>query len=201
MLKNYSDKLDEGGKEQLHVINKMVQRMAQLVKDLLAFSKGGKAIIKKAEVNMNELVQALADEIKIANPDINYALVMQNLPPAFCDQGLITQVWTNLISNAVKYSKNNKHAVIEVGSDVVNGQQTYYVKDNGAGFDMQHACKLFSAFQRLHKQEEFEGTGVGLATAHRIITGHGGQIWAEAEVNQGATFYFSIPPRTDAGPQ
>jgi two-component system sensor histidine kinase/response regulator len=193
--------LDEAGKEQLNVINKMVHRMSQLVKDLLAFSRGGKAIITKAEVNMNDLARTVADEVKIASPGDNYQFLIQNLPPAFCDQGLMAQVWTNLISNAVKYSKNKEHAVIEVGSQVIQGQQTYYVKDNGAGFDMQHAEKLFAAFQRLHRQEEFEGTGVGLATVYRIITSHGGHIWAEAKVNQGATFYFSIPPPAISGPE
>ena len=105
---------------------------------------------------------------------------------------LIKQVWINLISNAVKYSRKKEQPVIEIGSTGVNGNQMFFIKDNGAGFDMQYADKLFGVFQRLHKVAEYEGTGVGLALVHRIVTKHGGKIWAEAKTNEGATFYFTL---------
>jgi len=193
MMREYSNKLDENGREQLKVIDKMICRMSQLVKDLLEFSRGGKAMIVKSEVNMNELVHVAVEEVKMTclNPACNFKI--NDMPPAFCDARLLKQVWVNLVQNAVKYSKNNSAAIVEIGTACINGTATYYVKDNGTGFDMKHADRLFGAFQRLHKQEEFEGTGVGLATVYRIIAGHGGRIWAEAKVNEGATFYFTLP--------
>jgi len=110
---------------------------------------------------------------------------------------LIKQVWGNLILNAIKYSKKKENPVVEIGAEIISGALTYYVKDNGAGFDMKHADKLFGVFKRLHADSDFEGTGVGLATVQRIIARHGGEIWAEAKVNEGATFYFTLPQESN----
>ena len=115
------------------------------------------------------------------------------LPPAKGDQSLIKQVWINLISNAIKYSKNKNHAQIEIGAYEKGNQVIYYVKDNGAGFDMKYYDKLFGVFQRLHSQEEFEGTGIGLAIVQKIVSRHKGSVWAESVLNEGSTFYFSLP--------
>jgi light-regulated signal transduction histidine kinase (bacteriophytochrome) len=114
------------------------------------------------------------------------------LPSVNCDPGLIQQVFVNLLSNAVKYTRHCERAVIEIDQLTVAGQVVVFVRDNGAGFDSQYADKLFGTFQRLHTEEEFEGTGVGLATVQRIVRKHGGRVWAEAETNQGATFYFTL---------
>jgi two-component system, sensor histidine kinase and response regulator len=116
-----------------------------------------------------------------------------HIDPTFADHTLLTQVWINLISNAIKYSAKKENPVVEIGSQRSEKNIVYYVKDNGAGFNMDYVDKLFGVFQRLHKSDEFEGTGVGLAIVQRIITRHGGRVWAEAKVNEGATFYFSLP--------
>ena len=118
---------------------------------------------------------------------------LNELKPANCDHTLIKQVWSNLLSNAVKYSKNEENPLIEIGSVEKNNQVVYYIKDNGVGFDTQYAGKLFGVFQRLHKTSDFPGTGVGLAIVHRKINRHGGKVWADAKVNEGAVFYFTLP--------
>ena len=123
----------------------------------------------------------------------NVEIIIKDLPNAWGDESLINQVWINLISNALKYSKNKEKAVIEIGGKVDDEKITFYVKDNGVGFDMKYADKLFGVFQRLHKAKDFEGVGIGLANVNRIIVRHGGTCWAESEVGKGATFYFSKP--------
>ena len=114
------------------------------------------------------------------------------MPLSFADSTTIKQVWINLISNSIKYSKRKEKIIIEIGSEIKGDEIIYYIKDNGAGFDMRYANKLFGVFQRLHSEEEFEGTGVGLAIVQRIISKHGGRIWAEGKENEGATFYFTL---------
>jgi two-component system sensor histidine kinase/response regulator len=191
LLEDYADKLDDEGKRMLKGIQKNAKRMNKLVEDLLEFSKLGRKEPKKSRIDTETLVADIVNEIGISRS--NKATIKLNpLIPVWADLSLITQVWTNLISNAIKYSSGKDHPSIEIGS-IQDNEIVYYVKDNGAGFSMEYVDKLFGVFQRLHKADEFEGTGVGLAIVHKIIEKHGGRVWAEGRVNEGATFYFSLP--------
>jgi PAS domain S-box-containing protein len=193
LLTDYKDKLDADASEFLNIIDMNARRMGQLIRDLLAFSQLGKQPLKAREVDMNVLVSVAVAQLKSHIPDFNATLKIQPLWATHCDEALMLQVWTNLIGNAIKYSGKKQQPVIEIGMIEKEGQQAYYIKDNGAGFDMAHAGKLFGAFQRLHHIGDFEGSGIGLSTVHRIITRHGGHIWAEGKINEGATFYFTLP--------
>lgn len=177
----------------LQMIEQNVTRMGSLVKHVLAFARLGKKSLKISQTDMQAEVQALLSPhfLKALYPHTQ--VMVKHLPQALCDASLIGQVWYNLIGNALKYSAKKEQPLVEVGATLHDNETTYYVKDNGAGFNMAYAPKLFGAFQRLHTHEEFEGQGIGLATAHRIITRHGGRIWAEAREGQGATFYFTLP--------
>jgi light-regulated signal transduction histidine kinase (bacteriophytochrome) len=141
---------------------------------------------------MSEMVTAICNDMRNEQLNRNIQFNISGLTPALADLMAIKQVWLNLISNAVKYSKYKSNTVIEIGSANEDGEIVYRVKDNGAGFDMRYADKLFGVFQRLHSDEEFEGTGVGLALVQRIIIKHGGRVWAEGKTNEGATFYFTL---------
>jgi PAS domain S-box-containing protein len=193
LLTDYKDKLDDEGKQFLQIISDSSTRMSQLIRDLLAFSKLGKADLIKKEINMLEVIQVVLDEMRFTFSDKSFKFVTHSIANALGDLHLIKQVWFNLISNAIKYSSKKETPLIEIGCLHQNNQTVYYVKDNGAGFDMKYATKLFGVFKRLHNNEDFEGTGVGLATVHRIITRHGGRIWAEAKPGEGATFFFTLP--------
>ena len=142
---------------------------------------------------MQTLVNEITHDIKEQETSREIDFVVHELPAAMADETLIKEVWTNLLSNAVKYTTGKQKAVIEIGAHENDDETVYYVKDNGAGFDMEYYDKLFMVFQRLHSSKEFEGTGVGLATVQRIVNRHGGKVWAEGKVNEGATFYFSLP--------
>lgn len=191
LVEDYYNKLDKEGQHTLNVIMANAERMGQLIDDLLNFSKLGKASITKDTVDMNQLVNDVLQELQLSGIKMPQ-LHMNDLQPAYCDRNLIKQVWNNLISNAIKYSGKKPDPAIEIGMQESGNGIAYYVKDNGAGFDMQYYHKLFGVFQRLHKIEDFPGTGVGLAIIQRIITRHEGMVWAEAKVNEGATFYFSL---------
>jgi two-component system sensor histidine kinase/response regulator len=142
---------------------------------------------------MTEMVSEVIEAMRVINQDKNKAQIKLNdLKAANCDPSLIRQVWVNLISNSIKYSSKKEKPLVEIGSTEAEGRTIYYVRDNGVGFDMRYYSKLFGVFQRLHKLSEFEGTGVGLALVHRIVTKHGGQVWAEAVIDEGATFYFTL---------
>jgi two-component system sensor histidine kinase/response regulator len=192
--RKYNDDLTDDGKQLLQGIKEHTRQMGQLIDDLLNFSKLGRTEPVKKVVDMNELVQAAVNQLRSGDEKMNARFRFLELEPAYGDRSLVHQVWINLISNAVKYSKNEIEPVIEIGMQKMDGEDVYYVKDNGAGFDMQHYDKLFGVFQRLHKSSEFEGTGVGLAMVYAVITKHGGRIWAESKLNGGATFYFTLPP-------
>ena len=141
---------------------------------------------------MNALAHGAISEIKAGDNQLTAEIIVKPLEPALCDRSLIYRVWINLIHNGVKYSRNKEKPVVEIGTIEKEGQPVYYVKDNGAGFDMKDADRLFSVFQRLHKESDFEGTGVGLALVNSIIKKHGGKIWVDAKVDEGATFYFTL---------
>jgi light-regulated signal transduction histidine kinase (bacteriophytochrome) len=143
--------------------------------------------------NMNELIESVYAEVKNAYPERNIILKLAILPKVKADRAMMRQVWVNLIGNAVKFSRNREVTKIEIGSYADNAGTVYWIKDNGAGFDMNYADKLFKVFQRLHSGEEFEGTGVGLSLACRIVERHGGKIWAEAKPDSGACFFFMLP--------
>ncbi len=188
----YSNKLDEEGIKIIEVILRNSRVMGELIDDLLTFSRLGRKEISRMEIPMNSLVKSVSDEFLSAPSGNKITFTIRPLPPAEGDKALIKQVWVNLISNAVKYASRQPEICIEIGSYVKEGQNIYFIKDNGVGFDMKYYHKLFGVFQRLHSQEEFEGTGVGLATTQRIVKKHRGEIWAEAAVNEGATFHFSL---------
>lgn len=186
---DYAAQLPDDAKEIVSDIMVNTQRMEKLINHLLAFSQIGQTELQKTKIPMREMVRSICSETKTAN----MRFIINKLPDVDGDEIAIRQVWVNLISNAVKYSGRSRNPIIEIGSTTDGHDTTYYVKDNGAGFDMRHVDKLFGVFQRLHSEDEFQGTGVGLAIVHRIITKHGGRVWAEGKINQGATFYFSLP--------
>lgn len=194
VLADYATKLDDEGHRMLDVIRSEAQRMGRLIDDLLAFSRLGRQPIESVQIGMRTLAQEIFDELSALEPNRHIQLELHPLPPGFGTQAMIRQVWVNLIGNAIKFTKDREVAVVEIGANEGEGGETvYYIKDNGVGFEMRFVDKLFGVFQRLHTEQEFPGTGVGLALVQRIILRHGGRVWAEAEVNHGATFYFTLP--------
>ncbi len=192
--KGYADRLDEKGLHYLSVICARVKSMAGLIDDLLSFSRLTLQEVAKTGVDMNLLVAQVAAEMPGSSPGVPQpAIQLGPLPDALADPALLRQVWVNLLSNAVKYSRHVASPLIEVSGRVEGAEAVYSVRDNGAGFDMAYYGKLFEVFERLHGDDEFEGTGVGLATVHRVITRHGGRVWAEGKVGEGAVFHFALP--------
>ncbi len=192
VLEDFSPQLPEEGKRYLERIRNGGQQMGELIDDLLAFSRLSRRPVSRQTIDNSKLVKIILDELKfvLANREVQFQ--MGQLPSCYADPALLKQVWVNLISNAVKYSRDKNPAIIEIGSKCENNEHVFFVRDNGAGFDMRYANKLFGVFQRLHRADEFEGTGVGLAIVQRIIHRHGGRIWADAKLNNGATFYFTL---------
>jgi signal transduction histidine kinase len=198
LVEDYSASLDAEGKEILDDIIRNSQRMGELIDNLLEFSRIGKQNISMATVGIKDMVDSVIADLKHAEPQRNIRVIVNKLENIKGDRNMLRQVFINLISNAFKYSGKKEEALIEIGSFQAGDYCTYYVKDNGAGFDMLYYDKLFGVFQRLHSNNEFEGTGVGLAIIHKIISKHGGSVWAEAKVNEGACFYFSLPDPLNA---
>jgi signal transduction histidine kinase len=198
LLDEYSQKLDDEGKRLLNVVRDNSRKMAQFIDDMLAFSRTGRMAMTLAEINMDDLVHEVAEELKSAAAGHEFNLEINKLPPAFADRPMLRQLFFNLLSNAIKFSRPKDAPRIEVGASIQGDETIFYVKDNGVGFDMQYAGKLFGVFQRLHSVTEFEGTGIGLAIVKRIITRHGGRVWAEGKVNEGATVYFALPTKEAA---
>ncbi|HTL81112.1 MAG TPA: ATP-binding protein [Bacteroidia bacterium] len=192
LVEEYGEKLDEEGNRLVQVITNNTTKMARLIDDLLAFSRMGKQQIIKVKVNMFNLAKSVAEELLRYSPRQDTSINLRRFADAECDSSMMRLVYSNLISNAIKYSSKKDFPRIEIGSVVMNNVHVYFVRDNGAGFDMNYYDKLFGVFQRLHSAAEFEGTGVGLAIADRIIARHGGRIWAEGKVDEGATFYFTL---------
>jgi light-regulated signal transduction histidine kinase (bacteriophytochrome) len=210
VLEDYGPQLPEEGRRHLQTIREGAQRMGGLIDDLLTFSRLSRLPLNKRAVDTAGLVRATLDELGFPLEGRKIEMRIADLPGCMGDAALLKQVWLNLLSNALKYTRHRESAVIEVGCmrepaspegcvDVAKDkvENIYFVRDNGTGFDMRYAVKLFGVFQRLHRAEEFEGTGVGLAVVHRIIHRHGGRVWAEAEVDRGAAFYFTLEGDTN----
>jgi PAS domain S-box-containing protein len=200
MQEDYQERLDAEGKRYLSVIRQNSSRMGALIDDLLEFSRLGRQPVAHGEINVDALVREAVEEVLNSEPHGERGaataapqIEVGPLPPARGDRGLLRQVWTNLIANAVKYSGKVQRPFIQVSGSEVGAENHYSVRDNGVGFDMQYADQLFRVFQRLHRADEFGGTGVGLAIVHRIVTRHGGRVWAQGVVNNGAVFSFSLP--------
>ncbi|MDD5058296.1 MAG: MASE3 domain-containing protein [Sideroxydans sp.] len=193
LLDEYTGKLDAEGQRLLNVVRDNTHRMGQLIDDILKFSRSGRLEMKLVEIDMEQQAREVLAELLPGSDNAKLQFEIGHIPPANGDSAMMRQVFVNLLSNAIKFSHGKEHPAIEVGSQVEGNEVVYYVKDNGAGFNMQYADKLFGVFQRLHSVEEFEGTGIGLAIVKRIINRHGGRVWAEGKVNEGATFYFSLP--------
>lgn len=192
---DFGERLDGEAKKYLSRIRENSSRLDRLINDLLAFSRIGKKGLRKNAVNMNDMVQDVF--IQLSETQSHKAVLStRDLPDAFGDYSMLHQVWSNLISNAIKYSSKKNNPAIEIGGCIKDGRTEYYIRDNGAGFDMAYAGKLFGTFQRLHDSSDFEGVGIGLAIAQRIILKHGGTIRAEAIPEEGATFIFSLPADT-----
>jgi light-regulated signal transduction histidine kinase (bacteriophytochrome) len=187
-----ADKLDEDKKSLMEGVMRNAKKMGQLIDDLLAFSRTGRKELQKQEIDMTALAKNTLDEVKASLTAFNAKVEIEQMPPANADLNLLQLVFTNLLNNAIKYSAKKDNPEITVGATKREEGTVYFVRDNGIGFDMKYYDKLFGVFQRLHSAEEFEGTGVGLALIKRIITRHGGRIWAEAKVGEGATFYFTL---------
>jgi signal transduction histidine kinase len=196
LLEDYGDKFDADAKRMLGSLQGQVRKMNGLIDNLLQFSKLGRKELKKSEIDAESLVETVLQDLGQADK-YKAEIVSKPLPPMYADRELITQVWINLLSNALKYSSKKENAKIEIGSRNNGNEAVYYVSDNGSGFDMKYADQLFGVFQRLHKSDEFEGVGIGLSIVKRIVTKHGGRVWAEAAVDKGATFYFSLPTKKD----
>jgi light-regulated signal transduction histidine kinase (bacteriophytochrome) len=166
--------------------------MGTLIDDLLAFARLSRIPLEKRTVDIQQLVGDTLAELNTEHAERKLQIQLGELPACEADPALLKQVWMNLLSNAFKYTGKREHGAVEIGATRQKGTAVYFVRDNGTGFDMQYAAKLFGVFQRLHRQEEFAGTGVGLAIVQRIVNRHGGRIWADAAVDRGATFYFTL---------
>lgn len=190
--RKYENAFDEEGKAYLNFILEGTGKMNTLINDLLAYSKVKQAKLELVDLNMNQLVSNIfKEQTKIfENQPILSKAVLPNIK---ADKVLMTQVWNNLISNALKYSSKKEAIKVEIGASEAANGVTYFIKDNGVGFDMKYAKRLFEPFSRLHNEQEFKGTGVGLSLVHRIVKKHNGKIWAESELNKGATFYLFMP--------
>jgi signal transduction histidine kinase len=199
LQKQASSSLDDKSRRYMQTILESSKRMGNLIDDLLAFSRIGRAETKKTAVNLEGLVREVVAELEQEASGRDIAWKIGALPVCYGDRSMLKIVLVNLVSNAVKFTRMRARAEIEIGcTDDKENNTEVFIRDNGAGFDMQYASKLFGVFQRLHRSEEFEGTGIGLATAQRIIHRHGGSIRAEGVLDQGAIFYFSLPKAQDA---
>lgn len=195
LTKRTGELLDEKSRHYLEVISDSAGKMGGLIDDLLAFSRAGRAEMKRQSVDFNSTVREVITDFSVEAQGRKVEWKVQSLPVVFGDPTLLRQVWANLVSNALKFTRPRERAIIEIGSREKGDIYEFFVRDNGVGFDMKYKDKLFALFQRLHSPDEFEGTGVGLANVRRIVHRHGGSTWAESALGEGATFYFSLPKR------
>jgi PAS domain S-box-containing protein len=200
LMEECDERLSEKEKAMLHTVISNAVKMGQLIDQLLAFSSLGRKEIQRRPVNMRGLCKKVLEELGKMTSLRNVTVRIGQLPTAVCDYELVRQVFINLLSNAIKFSASSKKPVLEIGSMKKDGRIVYYVKDNGVGFDMKFFDKLFGVFQKLHEPQKYEGTGAGLAIVRRIVEKHGGEVWAEGKVNNGATFYFSLSKKKDMKP-
>jgi PAS domain S-box-containing protein len=193
LMKHGGSSLDDKGRRYIKTISDSAKRMGALIDDLLVFSRIGRAEMHQRKVDLNSLSDEVISDLRVETQGRNVEWKRQGLPVVIGDPALLRQVLVNLFSNAVKYTRPRDPAVIELGFETSSSEFTFYIRDNGVGFDMAYVNKLFGVFHRLHRGDEFEGTGIGLANVQRIIRRHGGRTWAEGKVGEGATFYFSLP--------
>jgi signal transduction histidine kinase len=197
--RDHGPALDAEAQRKVGIIKSEAERMGALIDDLLAFSRLGRKGIQPIELDMAQLVNTVYERLIRDASSRRAELHVGTLPKAFGDRSLFEQVWVNLLSNALKFSSKKDYPRIEVGAISAETEHVYFVRDNGAGFDPKHQGNLFGVFQRLHHGDEYPGTGVGLALVHRIVTRHGGRIWADAKVGEGATFHFTVPKEPSGG--
>lgn len=193
LSEDYEDIIDDEGKNFLQEIRNASKDMAQLIDDMLQLARVSRSEMRNEQINLGDIVNSIVNQLQKSNPDYEVTIKIEDGLIANGDQRLLKVMLSNLLGNAWKFTSKRENAEIIFGHEVIDGEMVYFVRDNGVGFDMQYADKLFGVFQRLHSVGEFEGTGVGLATVQRILNRHGGRVWAEGKVNQGATFYFTIP--------
>ena len=195
VIEDYEAELDEEGVRLLNIIRENTKKMGQLIDDILLLSRAGRQEMNLGKLDLSALAKNVYDEFQQETKTRNINFVVQDMPAVEADRALITQVLTNLIGNAIKFTEKTENPQIEFGYTEEENDYIYHIKDNGAGFNMKYYDKLFGLFQRLHSQEEFEGTGVGLSIVQRIISRHNGRVWGEGEVGKGATIYFSLPKK------
>ena len=193
LTEDYADLLDSEGKRMLKAIIEQSKKMGDLIDDLLTFSRISTNEIKISAIDMHDLAYDVFNDLAADQDKAKIDFRISEMDNTYGDTPMIKQVWVNLISNAIKYTSKITIPVIEIGSTNTETETVFYIKDNGAGFDMEYYVKLFSVFKRLHSARQFEGNGVGLAIVQRIIQRHQGRVWAESEINKGATFYFALP--------
>jgi light-regulated signal transduction histidine kinase (bacteriophytochrome) len=192
LTEDFAEQLDPGARQHLDRIVESTRRMDQLISDLLNLAHVGRQELRLQAAGLDLLVQDVERDMALESKGRNIEWRLGELPVVDCDPALIKLVLQNLLANAVKYTRPRDPAVIEIGQTIMDGERVIFVRDNGVGFNMKYVHKLFGVFERLHRREDFEGTGVGLAIVQRIIHKHGGRIWAEAEINRGATFFFTL---------
>jgi light-regulated signal transduction histidine kinase (bacteriophytochrome) len=192
LLEDFAPQLEAEAARNLRIIHESTRQMGRLIDDLLRFSQVGRQPLAATPIDMTEVVRTALEWLASERQGREVEISIDELPGCEGDPALVRQVWVNLLSNALKFTRGRPNARIQVGSELREGARTYFVRDNGVGFDMQYADKLFDVFHRLHRDDEFEGSGIGLAVVKRIVDRHGGRVWAEAEPGRGAAFFFSI---------
>ncbi|MBI4584442.1 MAG: PAS domain S-box protein [Planctomycetes bacterium] len=197
LLEDFSGKLDAEGQRILNVVRANTMKMSQLIDDLLAFSRLSRKGMERSKIDMTELCRSVIEELRRSEPERSVEVTLGSMPDTEGDRAMIRQALANLLSNAFKFTRRQPEPAVEIGGHSDGDMNVYHIKDNGVGFDMQYSHKLFGVFQRLHGADEFEGTGVGLAIVHRIISRHGGKVWGEGLVNSGATFHFALPRKKE----
>ena len=201
IIEDYGKQLDEEGRRCLEIIGTSSRRASQLIEDLLTVSRLSRHELKPVHLNMHDLVEKIIADLKVNLRNRHVEFRLNPLPSAWADQELITEVWNHLLENALKFTRPRERAIIEIGASHEPDHTIYFVRDNGVGFEMKYVGRLFGIFQRLHADKDFPGRGIGLAIVQRLIHRHGGQVWAEGKLNEGAKFAFSLPDSETANLQ